>query len=61
MLIGIKVNKHDCTTENLQNLVSITDDDEITTMSWGDDEEEEILIACGTKRTRRLHRNNLLN
>lgn len=41
--------------QNIQNLISITDNDEVTTMSWGDDEEKEILIACGVKGIRRLY------
>ncbi|XP_053975537.1 WD repeat-containing protein 74 isoform X1 [Hylaeus volcanicus] len=49
---GVKIAKKECVMQNIQNLVSITDDDEVTTMSWGDDEEKEILIACGVKGTR---------
>ena len=36
-------------------MVSITDNDEVTTMSWGDDEEREVLIGCGVKDIRRLY------
>lgn len=42
-------------TRNIQNLVSIKDNDEVTAISWGDEEEKEVLIACGTKEIRRLY------
>lgn len=41
--------------QNIQNLVSITDNDEVTAISWGDDEEKEVLVACGVKGVRRLY------
>lgn len=50
---GVKVDKKQCVSQNIQNLISITNNDEVTTMSWGDDEEREILIACGVKDIRR--------
>ncbi|XP_076181986.1 sodium channel protein Nach-like isoform X2 [Ptiloglossa arizonensis] len=49
---GVRINKTECVMQNIQNLISITDNDEVTTMSWGDDEEKEILIACGVKGIR---------
>ncbi|XP_017797455.1 PREDICTED: WD repeat-containing protein 74 [Habropoda laboriosa] len=49
---GIKVDKKGCEIKNIQNLVSITDHDKVTSMSWGDDEEKEILLACGVKGVR---------
>ncbi|KAG7197165.1 hypothetical protein KM043_007247 [Ampulex compressa] len=49
---GAKIDKKACILKNIQSLVSIKDDDEVTTISWGDDEEKEILIACGVKRDR---------
>ncbi|XP_076624688.1 WD repeat domain 74 lethal (2) k09848 isoform X1 [Colletes latitarsis] len=49
---GVKIDKEHILMQNIQNLVSITDNDEVTTMSWGDEEEHEILIACGVKGIR---------
>lgn len=55
LLVGLKIEREKYVMENIQNLGSITDNDEVTTISWGDDEEKEILIACGVKGTRRLY------
>lgn len=55
MLIGVKIEKEEYLIENIQNLISITDNDEVTSMSWGDDDEREILIGCGVKDIRRLY------
>ncbi|XP_076646423.1 WD repeat domain 74 lethal (2) k09848 [Halictus rubicundus] len=49
---GIKIEKEQCIMQNIQSLVSITDNDSVTAISWGDNEEKEILIACGTKEIR---------
>ncbi|XP_076376884.1 WD repeat domain 74 lethal (2) k09848 [Megalopta genalis] len=49
---GVQINKEQCVMQNIQNLVSITHNDSVTTISWGDDVEKEILIACGTKEIR---------
>ncbi|XP_034945753.1 WD repeat-containing protein 74 [Chelonus insularis] len=49
---GVKFDKKTCITKNIQNLVSITKDDEITTMSWADEDEREILIGCGSNEVR---------
>lgn len=49
---GLKLKQKSCVKKNIQNLVSITDDHEITHMSWGDDDEKEILVACGSKGIR---------
>ncbi|KAL2737865.1 WD repeat-containing protein 74 isoform X2 [Vespula squamosa] len=49
---GIKIGQKECVQKNLKSFVSIGYDNEITTASWGDDEEREILIAYGTKETR---------
>nr|XP_034196021.1 WD repeat-containing protein 74 [Osmia lignaria] len=46
---GIRIEPEKNVTRNIQNLVFIKDNDEVTAMSWGDDEEKEVLIACGTK------------
>ncbi|XP_068988668.1 WD repeat-containing protein 74 [Bombus flavifrons] len=51
---GVRIDKKQCVSQNIQNLISITDNDEVTTMSWGDDEEREILIACGVKDIRSI-------
>lgn len=50
---GVKIEKEEYLIENIQNLISITDNDEVTSMSWGDDDEREILIGCGVKDIRR--------
>lgn len=52
---GVKVDEKECVMENLQNLISITAHDEVTAMSWGNNEEKEILLACGRKEIRRLY------
>ncbi|XP_046829005.1 WD repeat-containing protein 74 [Vespa crabro] len=49
---GIKIGQKECVQKNLKSFISIGYNDEITTASWGDDEEREILIAYGTKETR---------
>lgn len=49
---GVKVKQKSCVMKNIQNLVSITDHHEVTHMSWGDDDEKEILVACGSKGVR---------
>nr|XP_012148372.1 PREDICTED: WD repeat-containing protein 74 isoform X2 [Megachile rotundata] len=51
---GVKIGQQENVMQNIQNLVSITDHDEITTMSWGDTEEKEVLIACGVKGIRSI-------
>ncbi|KAK1128298.1 hypothetical protein K0M31_002767 [Melipona bicolor] len=49
---GVRIDKKECVSQNIQKLASITDNDEVTTMSWGDDEEMEVLIGCGVKDIR---------
>ncbi|XP_014214966.1 WD repeat-containing protein 74 [Copidosoma floridanum] len=49
---GIKVKEKSCLTKNIQNLVSITDHHQVTFMTWSDNDEKEILLACGSKDTR---------
>ncbi|XP_015123557.1 WD repeat-containing protein 74 [Diachasma alloeum] len=46
---GIKYEKSLCKMKNLQSLVSITNDHEVTAMAWSDENEDEILIGYGTK------------
>lgn len=60
-MIGVKIEKEEYLIENIQNLISITDNDEVTSMSWGDDDEREILIGCGVKDIRRLYMINNLS
>lgn len=55
LIIGIKIGQKECVQKNLRSFVSIGYNNEITTASWGDDEEREILIAYGTKETRRFY------
>lgn len=50
---GIKIEKKANVIKNIQNLVSITESDQVTTASWCDDDEKDILIACGVKENRR--------
>lgn len=52
---GVKVDKKACITKNIQSLMSITPDHEVTAMSWADDEEKEILLGCGSKGDRRSY------
>ena len=49
---GVKVKEKSCVMKNIQNLVSITDSHEVTCMSWGDADEKEILLGCGSKDVR---------
>ncbi|CAD6240443.1 GSCOCG00008790001-RA-CDS [Cotesia congregata] len=50
---GVKIDKNKCIAKNIQNLVSITKDHEVTTMSWGDDDDEkDVLIGCGSAENR---------
>lgn len=51
--LGVKIDKNKCIAKNIQNLVSITKDHEVTTMSWGDDDEKDVLIGCGSAENRR--------
>ncbi|XP_032673869.1 WD repeat-containing protein 74 [Odontomachus brunneus] len=51
---GIKIEKKANIIKNIQDLVSITESDQVTTVSWGDDDEKDILIACGVKGNRRV-------
>lgn len=49
---GIKIEKSTYIAKNMQKVQSINKDHEITSMSWGDEEEKEILIGCGSKQDR---------
>lgn len=49
---GVKIGKNETVIDHLQNLVSITVNDEVSSVAWGNDEETEILIACGDKGDR---------
>ncbi|XP_044017509.1 WD repeat-containing protein 74 [Aphidius gifuensis] len=51
---GVKLGKSAFIAKNIQKLQSISKDHEITSMSWGDDEEKEILIGCGSKQHRSI-------
>ncbi|KAJ8679878.1 hypothetical protein QAD02_015665 [Eretmocerus hayati] len=49
---GVKVKEKSLVMKNIQNLISITDNHEVTHMTWGDCDEREILMACGSKNVR---------
>ncbi|XP_011503405.1 PREDICTED: WD repeat-containing protein 74 [Ceratosolen solmsi marchali] len=49
---GVKVTSKSCVMKNIQNLLSITDNHEVTYMTWGNSEEKDILLACGSKGIR---------
>ncbi|EFN87461.1 WD repeat-containing protein 74 [Harpegnathos saltator] len=51
---GIKIEKKANIIKNIQDLASITGNDQVTTISWGDDDEKDVLIACGEKEDRRV-------
>ncbi|XP_011881315.1 PREDICTED: WD repeat-containing protein 74 [Vollenhovia emeryi] len=38
--------------ENLERLELIAEDDQVTRIAWGGDDEREVLVACGTKDRR---------
>ncbi|XP_012251897.2 WD repeat-containing protein 74 [Athalia rosae] len=49
---GLKIDQKNCIVKNIQSLTAITRDHEITAMTWGDNAEKDILIACGSKENR---------
>ncbi|KAL0105609.1 hypothetical protein PUN28_015835 [Cardiocondyla obscurior] len=51
---GIKIGetKKETRIKNLQELAGIKEDDRVTRIAWGDDDEREILVACGKKDRR---------
>lgn len=49
---GIRIEKDTYAMDNIQNIISITANDCVTSLSWGDNEEKEILIACGENEIR---------
>ncbi|CAL1679409.1 unnamed protein product [Lasius platythorax] len=51
---GIKVGGKTDIIKNIQDLVSITENDQVTTVAWGNNDEQEVLIACGAKGNRRV-------
>ncbi|XP_012230167.2 WD repeat-containing protein 74-like [Linepithema humile] len=51
---GIQVGKKGQIVKNIQDLASITKNDQVTIIEWGNDKEEDILIACGLKENRRV-------
>ncbi|XP_020280603.1 WD repeat-containing protein 74 [Pseudomyrmex gracilis] len=51
---GIKVGKKADIVKNIQDLSSITENDQVTRMAWSDEDEKDILIACGAKEDRRI-------
>lgn len=51
--IGIKVGRKTDIIKNIHDFVSITENDQVTTVAWGNDDEQEVLIACGTRVDKR--------
>ncbi|XP_012541014.2 WD repeat-containing protein 74 [Monomorium pharaonis] len=53
---GVKIGRtnKDNKIKNLQTLALITENDHVTRIEWGNDDEREILVACGVKRDRRI-------
>ncbi|XP_043289692.1 WD repeat-containing protein 74-like isoform X1 [Venturia canescens] len=49
---GIKIDKKTCITKNIRSLMSIQAEHEVTSMTWADETEKEILLACGSKGDR---------
>lgn len=54
ILKGIHVGKKEQIVKNIQDLASITKNDQVTTIEWGNDDEQDILIAYGLKENRRV-------
>ncbi|XP_070157663.1 WD repeat-containing protein 74 [Polyergus mexicanus] len=54
VLKGIKIGRKKDIIKNIQDLVSITENDQVTTVAWSNDDEREVLIACGIKGDRRV-------
>lgn len=50
---GIKVGRKDI-IKNIQDLVSITENDQVTAVAWDDDDERQVLIACGMRRDKKI-------
>lgn len=53
---GIKIDKKACITKNIQSLMSIRAEHKVTAMTWADEHEKEILLACGSKGDRRSYK-----
>ncbi|XP_011330231.1 WD repeat-containing protein 74 isoform X1 [Ooceraea biroi] len=51
---GIKIEKKANVIKNIQDLVSIRENDQITTISWSNEDEKDVLIACGVKEDKRI-------
>lgn len=51
---GIKAGEKTDIIKNIQDLVSITENDQVTTIAWGNNDEQEVLIACGAKENKRV-------
>ncbi|XP_017890908.1 WD repeat-containing protein 74 [Ceratina calcarata] len=49
---GVKMTARDCLTKNVRDWVTVPGKGEVTTVSWGDDDEREILVASGVDGTR---------
>ncbi|XP_066598507.1 WD repeat-containing protein 74 [Prorops nasuta] len=53
LLKGVKLTLDSHVTKNIQNLVSIKEEDQIASISWADEKEKEIFLACGSKNSQR--------
>ncbi|KAL6261201.1 hypothetical protein P5V15_008726 [Pogonomyrmex californicus] len=51
---GIKIGRKKDVVKNIQNLATLTENDQVTTIAWGDDDEREVMTACGVKGERRI-------
>jgi hypothetical protein len=49
LFLGVKVQHGKAITKTTQNVKALTKDHEITSMSWGDSEEKEILLGLANQ------------
>ncbi|KAH0953305.1 hypothetical protein HN011_002566 [Eciton burchellii] len=51
---GVKIERDENIIKNIQDLGSIKENDQITVVSWSDENEKDVLIACGVEENKRI-------
>lgn len=55
LFTGVKIDKSANILKNIHNSTSVNRIvDEVTAMSWADDDERQVVLGCGSKDKRRL-------
>jgi uncharacterized phosphosugar-binding protein len=49
----VKIERDENIIKNIQDLGSIKENDQITVVSWSDENEKDVLIACGVEENKR--------